>query len=210
MDKQNNSTIGFTQALILSSLLVTPTTGELENYKPYLSPSLFPNGFQGSGGGTDILTPQYEFVQNTSSSFTDIEETPTDLTIKEKVELLLEILEDFTSFDLSAPADQDLVLVDNDVNEESFRNALKFLWDMPEHASIPVYDVHPDGQFSFVWRDSEKGILSLAFEEDGGINYASYFEKNRETHKGRVVLDGDGDRRPDSNSIIHNLIEAFS
>lgn len=210
MGNQNNSSIGYTEALILSSLFIVPSTGDLESYKPNLLPPIVHDEVRGTGSGIATDYPRYDFFQGTTSGVTEIQDDLVNLPLKKKVEFLLEILEDFTSFDLNASLEQDLTIVDNDVNENSLMEALKFLWDMPENFLIPSYDVHPDGHFSFVWRDALVGILSLSFEEDGGVNYASYFDKSKATHKGRIFLKSNEENTPKATSILYNLVEAFS
>ncbi len=210
MNNQKNGSLGYTGALLLSSLLVAPSTGDLESDNSNLFPPLMHDVFHGTGSSMTTLYPKYDFIQSTTSGVAEVGEETVNLALKNKLEFLLEILEDFTSFDLNASLEQDLTIIDKDVKESSLMEALKFLWDLPEKASIPSYDVHPDGQFSFVWRDSSTGILSLSFEENGGINYASYFEKSNATHKGKVFLKRDDEKSPNAHSILYNLIEAFS
>jgi hypothetical protein len=48
----------------------------------------------------------------------------------------------------------------------------------------PVIDLHPDGEVSLTWR-SKRGILNIAFREDGVATYAAYLALTEETHKGR-------------------------
>jgi len=50
-----------------------------------------------------------------------------------------------------------------------------------------MLDLHPDGEVSLTWR-SNKGILNIAFREDGVATYAAYFALLEETHKGRFKV----------------------
>ena len=49
---------------------------------------------------------------------------------------------------------------------------------------IPEVDLHNDGEVSLTWR-SNRGIINIAFGEDGTATYAAYFPMNKETYKGR-------------------------
>lgn len=48
----------------------------------------------------------------------------------------------------------------------------------------PAIDLHPDGEASLTWR-SKRGIINIAFREDGMATYAAYLALTEETHKGR-------------------------
>lgn len=48
----------------------------------------------------------------------------------------------------------------------------------------PEVDLHPDGEVSLTWRSS-KGIINIAFGENGVATYAAYFPIHKETYKGR-------------------------
>ncbi len=51
----------------------------------------------------------------------------------------------------------------------------------------PIIDLHPDGEVSLTWR-SNRGILNIAFREDGIATYAAYLPLHEETHKGRFKV----------------------
>ena len=51
----------------------------------------------------------------------------------------------------------------------------------------PILDLYPDGEVSLTWR-SNRGILNIAFKEDGVATYAAYFALLEETHKGRFKI----------------------
>ena len=51
----------------------------------------------------------------------------------------------------------------------------------------PEVDLHPDGEASLTWR-SDRGIINIAFGEDGTATYAAYFSVHKETHKGRFSV----------------------
>jgi hypothetical protein len=48
----------------------------------------------------------------------------------------------------------------------------------------PIIDLHPDGEVSLTWR-SNRGIMNIAFREDGVATYAAYLPLAEESHKGR-------------------------
>jgi hypothetical protein len=51
----------------------------------------------------------------------------------------------------------------------------------------PIIDLHPDGEVSLTWR-SNRGVLNIAFREDGIATYAAYLPLHEETHKGRFKV----------------------
>ena len=103
-----------------------------------------------------------------------------------------------------------------DFNKKSLENARQFLSKMPGNLKMPDYDLHPDGEISFVWRNDEKGILTLAFAENGDINYASYFVKNNTRHKGVINQNNlkfaslDDPNSSMDDKILFSLIKEFS
>ena len=126
-----------------------------------------------------------------------------------RIKFLLEILEDFTSIEANSFSEEKSIILNEGVNQKSFEYALRFLLELSDRFVIPTYDLHPDGHFSFVWSEDKLGIMSLAFDEKGGVNYACYFEANSETHNGYVGLYRKG-KNLNSHSRIYNLIGAFS
>ncbi len=100
---------------------------------------------------------------------------------KNYLQFLAELIQDFISL-------EDFTLIDDDVNERSFAYALEFLLNLPDGLSVPTYDIHPDGEFSYVWRSDDAGILAIAFSADGNINYASYLPENNTRHKGKILF----------------------
>ena len=111
---------------------------------------------------------------------------------------------------------EDGVLTDEEVNKSSFEYALQFLSNLPDNFSVPTYDVHPDGEFSYVWRNDNAGILAISFSEDGMINYASYSPRSNARPKGQIFLNalnfknpGD-DKASEADTILFTLIGRFS
>jgi hypothetical protein len=71
---------------------------------------------------------------------------------------------------------------------KSVSNAVIFVKAMLEQLKThPIIDLHPDGEVSLTWR-SNKGILNIAFREDGIATYAAYLAIYEETHKGRFKV----------------------
>ena len=83
---------------------------------------------------------------------------------------MLEILEDFTSIEANSFSEEKSIVLNEGVNQKSFEYALRFLLELSDRFVIPTYDLHPDGHFSFVWSEDKLGIMSLAFDEKGGVN----------------------------------------
>jgi hypothetical protein len=66
--------------------------------------------------------------------------------------------------------------------------------------TIPIIDLHPDGEVSLTWR-SNRGIMNIAFREDGVATYAAYLPSSDESHKGRFRISS-----PISSNVT-NIIE---
>jgi hypothetical protein len=71
------------------------------------------------------------------------------------------------------------------INKESILHTIIFAKNMFEVVNInPVIDVYPNGQISLTWR-RPRGIINIAFREDGIATYAAYIEQTKENPKGR-------------------------
>ena len=160
-------------------------------------------------GDTGDLNRSYKATNEFSSTCAYFENPFSDLSLYKRIDFLLEILEDFTSVEVSFFLEEKSIVIDDGVNQKSFQYALRFLLELPGELVIPTYDLHPDGQFSFVWSEDKLGIMSVAFDEKGGVNYACYLEANSETHKGYVGLYRNG-KKLNSHSRIYSLIREFS
>ena len=161
------------------------------------------------GGDTGYLNRSYKATNESSSTCAYVENLLSDLSFIKRVKFLLEILEDFTSLEANSFSEEKSMVLDEGVSHKSFEYALRFLIELPDKFVIPTYDLHPDGHFSFVWSEDNLGIMSVAFDEKGGVNYACYFEANSEKYNGYVGLYGKG-KNLNSHSRIYSLIAEFS
>ena len=158
---------------------------------------------------TGDLNRSYKAINESSSTCAYVENLLLDLSFIKRIKFLLEILEDFTSLEANSFSEEKSIVLDEGVSHKSFEYALRFLIELPDRFVIPTYDLHPDGHFSFVWSEDNLGIMSVAFDEKGGVNYACYFEANSEKYSGYVGLYGKG-KNLNSHSIIYSLIGEFS
>ena len=155
-----------------------------------------------------------EGADRSSSGITEQKHDYLSSLSSQKQNLINELIEDLVSIE-TMDQESRLFVSDDELNQDSFFSALQFLIEMPDGLTMPDYDIHPDGDFSFVWQNKETGILSLAFTHDGSVNYASYFVKNDSKHKGKVSLKNlsfnGGDVLPtDEHKIIFTLVSKFS
>ena len=160
-------------------------------------------------GNTGDLNRSYKATNESSSTCAYVENLLSDMSFIKRIKFLLEILEDFTSLEVNTFSEEKSIVLDDGVSQKSFEYALRFLIELPDKFVIPTYDLHPDGHFSFVWSEDKLGIMSVAFDEKGGVNYACYFEANSETHNGYVGLFRKG-KKLNSHSRIYSLIGEFS
>lgn len=116
----------------------------------------------------------------------------------EKGRFLKEIVEDFIS--------SENTLLDTDTTIESFTYALEFLLDMPRDYKVPVYDIHPDGEFSLVWYGKYNNILSVAFSSDGYLRYSYFSAKDNVSNKGSFPISG---IKNEDNSELPKAFEIF-
>ena len=160
-------------------------------------------------GDTGDLSRSYKATNESLSTCAYFENLFLDSSFYKRIKFLLEILEDFTPLEANSFSEVKLFVLDKGVSQKSFEYALRFLIELPDKLVIPTYDLHPDGHFSFVWLKDNLGIMSVAFDEKGGVNYACYFEANSETHNGYVGLFRKG-KKLNSHSRIYSLIGEFS
>ncbi len=205
MNNYSESSFG-AKALIFTTLIAASTAGAVAPQEDCSSLTSVCREITGTGGVGLYTEQRYDMVSSTSYGGSSHENRSDELNAQLKIDLFMEIIEDFVSPDSSS--DHDLLLTDDSVDSKSLVMALRFLLKMSNNLPFPTYDVHPDGQFSFVWREKETGILSLAFEKEGGVNYASYFSKSGATHKGKVFIEDE--QNISVGSILHNLINEFS
>ena len=122
---------------------------------------------------------------------------------------LIELIQDFYSLDT-------LEFEDDDLEEKSFKYALEFVMKMPESLGVPAYDIHPDGEFSLVWRKDGVGIFAISFSTNGEINYASYSPSTNIRHKGLLSFNDllfhpvGNKNASEEDTILFTLINKFS
>lgn len=55
--------------------------------------------------------------------------------------------------------------------------------------TTPVGEVHADGELALTWRQAQRGIINIAFHDDGVATYAAWLVKSRQTHKGKFTVE---------------------
>ena len=81
--------------------------------------------------------------------------------------------------------------------------AIEFMIKLPNKFNLPEYDIHPDGEFSYVWYGKNEKILSVLFSIDGYLNYVYFSKNNNESVHGKFPFN---DKFP----ILKLLIQKFS
>ena len=76
------------------------------------------------------------------------------------------------------------------INEKSLIYAIKFMIKLPDGFNLPETDIHPDGEFSYVWYGKNKNILTIVFSENGLVSYAYLSKKDKEEIHGEFSIDG--------------------
>ncbi len=66
-------------------------------------------------------------------------------------------------------------------SEISLSHAATFLAALPMTIPLPEASVDPDGEVSFTWQRAPRWVFSISFSEDGLLNYAGLFGRNK-TH----------------------------
>jgi hypothetical protein len=114
---------------------------------------------------------------------------------------LTHALSDIVDFITSSPIEHPIILEIYELSEsddeykektvaksKSVSYAVIFVKNMLKKCKTnPEVDLHPDGEVSLTWR-SNRGIINIAFGEDGMATYAAYFLLHKETHKGRFSV----------------------
>ncbi len=61
-----------------------------------------------------------------------------------------------------------------------YRSAMLFLLILPEHFSCPVPGVCANGQITLEWRQRDGRLLSLAFDDQGFVNFVVFLKDGAE------------------------------
>ena len=59
------------------------------------------------------------------------------------------------------------------VSEAAYRNAFRFLENLPLGAEVPSPGVYSDGELTFEWYRGPRCTLSISVSEEGNLNYAA-------------------------------------
>lgn len=212
-EKQNTSN-SLQRMIITGGIIATASVNVLPAYSSVSRywQSRFVYGLSGTTNYNPIKYYE-EDIDRSSSGTSEQKYDYLSLFSPQKQNLINELIEDLMS--IQTTDQESHLFFDNELNQDSFFNAFQFLIEMPDRLTMPSYDIHPDGDFSFVWQKEDTGILSLAFTNDGNVNYASYFVKNGSRHKGKVALKNlsfnGGEMSPtDEHKIIFTLVSKFS
>lgn len=187
-------------------IAASPSASATTSYFPYQNDQI-DHSYSSGRHNNDQQNP--DFSENNTATPYLLDKYKSEKEQSRKDFFVAELVQDFYSLD-------DLKFEDDDLNEKSFKYALEFLLQMPESLGIPSYDIHPDGEFSFVWRKEGTGIIALSFSENGDINYASYSPSTNIRHKGLLSFDDLLFNSPEhkkasvEDTIIFTLIKKFS
>ena len=97
------------------------------------------------------------------------------------------------------------------LEEKSVQHAIQFVKNsiIPLKIAMPYVEVHSDGEVAFTWRNSEAGLMNIAFSKEGIATWAAYLvsytttgQKKARTIKGRFNVE-DAISDTEKNIIFH-------
>lgn len=216
-DKQTTGWQNLLSVGMIATASAIPMQQGLGNYYRFNPKSVLDIEVE-ENSGSKTLEYYHEIIDSSSSGIPVAETIQSQKAIEKTIaDFFDELITDFTAVEETIlPHQVSSKLIDDDVDEHSFNNAIRFLLAVPEDFPAPSYDVHPDGEMSFFWRKDDIGILSLSFTNDENLNYASFFVKDNSKHKGKISLnsfssrDRQNDKTPAESSFLYSLIKKFA
>jgi hypothetical protein len=65
------------------------------------------------------------------------------------------------------------------INPAAYRNACRFLENLPLGVGVPSPGVDPDGELTFEWHRGPRRTLSISVSEEGNLTYAALIGSSR-------------------------------
>lgn len=132
--------------------------------------------------GTTIKTTPYSFVQNNgiSESADNVQRASNELrksfarsiTFGDRLTKMLEGL--FEAGQKYSVENWDGYAA-KAVNEQSYKNAIRFILSLPSDTHIPEIYVDPDGEIAFEWYEGRRQVFSISVGSRNELSYAGLY-----------------------------------